>query len=82
MEELVIKIKDRRQRGFLLEILSKLDFVEVVQPENQPKAKKGKALTPDQQAFLDDLKEALRDVELHLGGLQQLPNARQALQTL
>jgi hypothetical protein len=82
MEELVIKIKDARQRNFLLEILRSLDFVEIVPQNHHPKIKGKSVLTPEQQLFVDDLKEAMQDVELHLSGKKILPKARQALQNL
>ncbi|MBK6995480.1 MAG: hypothetical protein KA138_12940 [Saprospiraceae bacterium] len=82
MEELVIKIKDARQRNFLLEILGSLDFIEIVPQNRLPKAKSKSVLTPEQQLFVDDLKEAIKDVDLHLSGKKILPNARQALQNL
>lgn len=82
MEELVIKIKDTRQRGFLLEILGQLDFVEIVPQKSRANIKGERVLNPEQQAFVNDLKEALHDVELHLSGKKLLPDARQALCSL
>lgn len=80
---MVITLKDARKRKFLLELLGELDFVEVAQSPNGKNAKKAKKkFTPEQQEFIDDLKQALLDVELHQQGKIQLKDAREFLKEL
>ena len=82
-EQLVIRLKDTRKRKFLLELLGELDFVEIVKSPNgerdtQPKKK----FTPEQQEFVDDLKESLRQVDLHLQGKIELQSADELIKEI
>ncbi len=75
MEQLVLKIKDSSKRNILLELLQQLDFVEISIPKVQKKTKA-------QQEFIDGMKDALNDVELHLQGKKQLQTAKDFLDEL
>ncbi len=75
MEQLVLKIKDSSKRNILLELLQQLDFVEISIPKVQKKTKV-------QQEFIDGMKDALNDVELHLQGKKQLQTAKDFLDEL
>lgn len=72
-EELVIRLKNKRKRKFLLELLDELDFVEVVKSPNGKNGKQTKQkFTPEQQEFIDGLKQSLQEVELHQQGKLKL----------
>lgn len=82
-EELVIRLKNKRKRKFLLELLDELDFVEVVKTTDKKNGKQPKQkFTPEQQEFIDGLKEALHEVDLHMQGKIELPDARELLKEL
>jgi hypothetical protein len=82
-EELVIRIKNRRKRKFLLELLDELDFVEVVESPNGKNGEQAKQkFTPEQQEFIEGLKRSLREVELHQQGKIELPTLKEVLDEL
>lgn len=86
--QLSIQVKDDSKIVFLLQLLRELDFVEVLsQSSNGPangtaKPAKKKKRTPEQQAFVDGLRESLEQVELHLQGKIKLRTAREAFAEL
>lgn len=75
-DQILITIKDRNKRNFLLELLKEFDFVEIelksAQEQNSVDTQKTTPLTPEQQDFVDGLKQALKDVQLHQQGKLKL----------
>ena len=57
-------------------------FMEVVKNLNFVKIRKEKKLNLHQQEFVDDLKNSLQEVELHLKGKIKLQSAREFLKEL
>ena len=82
MEEMVIKLKDKHKRDFLLQLLEELDFVEVVKIKSSKKKGDKKGLSPEQQEFVEGLTEALEEVELHRQGKIKLPTLKEVLSEL
>lgn len=81
--QFVIKLKDASKRKFFLELLGELDFVEVVKSPNGKNDKVPKEkFTPEQQEFIDGLKRALHEVELHQQGKIELPTLKEVLAEL
>lgn len=77
MREIVVKVPDE-QYSFLMKLLRNLSFVKA-EPVKQAKPKK---MTPEQQEWVDGMREALHEVELHQQGKIQLKSARQLLDEL
>jgi hypothetical protein len=67
MRKVLVKVPDEQYR-FLMKLLQSLSFVEA-EPVKAPKPKK---LTRPQQQWVDEMKEALHQVELHQQGEIQL----------
>ncbi|MFN4254230.1 MAG: hypothetical protein ACK4Q5_04420 [Saprospiraceae bacterium] len=83
MQQLILNIKDESQLPFLTELLAHFDFVEVLKPQNGNGQKRRKRkLTAAEQEFVDGLKQALREVELHQQGKIQLKTLREVLAEL
>jgi hypothetical protein len=75
MEQVIVKLKDSSKRNVLLALLQQLDFVEISIPKVRKKSKA-------QQEFIEGMKDALNDVELHLQGKKQLQSAKDFLNEL
>ena len=73
-DQILITIKDRNKQNFLLELLKEFDFVEIELKSAQDSVdtQKTTPLTPEQQDFVDGLKQALKDVQLHQQGKLKL----------
>lgn len=83
MKELLIQIHDENRVPFIIELLHEFDFVEIKTPQNgRAKKPRKKKFTPEQQEFIDDLKGALRDVELHMAGKLELQTIEEFLEEL
>lgn len=82
MQQLILNIKDESQLPFLTELLAHFDFVEVLKPQNGNGQKRKRKLTAAEQEFVDGLKQALREVELHQQGKIQLPTLEEVLAEL
>ena len=63
MREVLVKVPDEQYR-FLMKLLQNLSFVEA-KPVKLPKPRR---LTPAQQEWVDDMREALQQVEQHQRG--------------
>ena len=72
MEQLILNIKKKEKIPFLKELLKHMDFVEVVEPSKKEKKKK----------ILDDLEEAVEQVNLHKKGKAKLKSLQQVLDEL
>jgi hypothetical protein len=76
MEQIVIQLNDVSKKDFLIALLKELAFVEVLNLSSKvngttgTEAKLGKRLnlSPKKRALVEDIKEALREVELHEQG--------------
>ena len=77
MREVLVKVPDEQYR-FLMKLLQNLSFVEA-KPVKLPKPKK---LTPEQQEWVDDMREALQQVEQHQRGEIKLKSAWELLDEL
>lgn len=73
--EIIVKVPDNKVK-FFMELVNNLKFKVEVKSEAQP------TLTPEQQEWVDDLKEALHQVELHQQGKIKLKSARELLDEL
>ncbi len=73
MEQVIVNIKDISKRQFFLELLQEFDFVEIVSVRER---------TPEQQEFVEGVKSALQEVEMHLKGEKHLQNAKDFLDEL
>lgn len=82
MQQLILNIKDESQLPFLTELLAHFDFVEVLKPQNGNSQRRERKLTAAEQEFVDGLKQALREVELHQQGKIQLKTARELYQEI
>lgn len=69
MQRIVLDIPDNKFQ-FFIELINNLGFKEVMR------------LTKEQQKFIDDLKNSLKEVELHRQGKIKLQNARDFLNEL
>jgi hypothetical protein len=74
MKQLTLEIQDD-QYEFFMQLVNHLPFVKVV--ENTPKK-----LTKKQKAFVENLKSALKEVELHQEGKIQLKTLEQVIQEI
>ena len=87
MGHIIIQLKDEQKRTFFMELLENLDFVEVVPTPNGNAATgktkpKRKQLSPKKRALVEEIKEALREVELHEQGKIKLRTLDEALAEL
>jgi hypothetical protein len=74
MQRIVIDIPDNKI-DFFLELVKNLGFISEVKAE-------GKKLTRKQQEFIDDLKQSIKEVELHRQGKIKLQTASEFLNEL
>lgn len=70
--EIVVKVPDNKVE-FFMELVQNLKF------KAEPKTQAKRQLTPEQQEWVDDLKESLKQVELHQQGKIKLKSARELL---
>jgi hypothetical protein len=77
MREVLVKVPDEQYR-FLMELLRHLPFVEAEPVTAAPPGK----LTPAQQEWVDEMREALEQVELHQQGKIELKSAWDLLDEL
>ena len=87
MGQITVHLTDERKRAFFMELLENLDFVEVVPTANGKAASKQatpkrKQLSPKKRALVEEIKEALREVELHQQGKIKLRTLDEALAEL
>ena len=75
MTQVLLNVKNDEQLPFLMELLKRLEFIEVVPPT-----------IPTKQQQYDETKatlhRSLNDVELHLQGKIKLPTLKEALDEL
>ena len=67
--QLTINIPDQ-EVSFFRELIKRFHYREIVDEKTE-------SLTPEQEEFVQDLKDALRDVELYQAGKKQLKTAQQ-----
>ena len=67
--QLTIHIPDQ-EVSFFRELIKRFHYREIVDEKTE-------SLTPEQEEFVQDLKDALRDVELYQAGKKQLKTAQQ-----
>ena len=80
MKELLIQIHDENRVPFILELLHEFDFIEIKTPQNgRAKKPRKKKFTPEQQEFINGVKEALKEVELAEQGKIKLPTLEEFL---
>ena len=73
MEQLILNIKNKSKLNLLIELIKHLDFVEVAKaPKHTAKEKK----------ILDDLDQAVAQVNLHKKGKTKLKSLQQVLDEL
>lgn len=75
MEQIIIKIKDKKKIPFLKQLLKQMDFIEVVDPS----AKKRKSRKKE---ILDGIEESVEQVKLHLEGKIKLRPLHELLDEL
>lgn len=73
MSHLILNIKDQSKLSFLMEILKRMEFVEVVQSEKY---------TAKEKKILADLDKAVEQVKLHKAGKIKLKTIQQLLDEL
>lgn len=73
MQQLIIQVKDASKQQFLLTLLQEFDFVEIVNV---------KEFTPEKEAFVEGLRNALEEVDEHLKGKKSLQTANEFLNEL
>ena len=74
MKQIVLNIPDNKFQ-FFLELLSNFDYIKIAESKT-PK------LSAKQKEFVEDLKESLKEVELHRQGKIKLQTAREFLNEL
>jgi hypothetical protein len=74
MRQVTLQIPDS-QYGFFMELVKKLKFAKIASVP-------AKKLNPNQQEWVDGLKDALNEVELHMQGKIELPTLDEALNEL
>jgi hypothetical protein len=72
--QLTINIPDQ-EVSFFRELIKRFHYREIVNEKTE-------TLTPEQEEFVQDLKDALRDVELYQAGKKKLKTAREFLDEL
>ena len=75
MEQLILKIKNKRKMPFLKELLKHMDFVEVVEHP-------GKKLTAREKEILDGIEESVEFVKKHIKGEVKAKSFKQLLNEL
>lgn len=86
--EILVTLKDESRIDFLLELLRELDFVveakilPIGKKTNGKAVAKKKKLTKQQQEFVDEMREAFREMELHQQGKTQLKTLQELLDEL
>ncbi len=75
MEQIIIKIKDKKKIAFLKQLLKQMDFIEVVDSS----AKKRKSRKKE---ILDGIEESVEQVKLHLEGKIKLRPLHELLDEL
>ncbi len=75
MEELILKIKDKRKLPFLKKLLKLMDFVEVI---DRPARK----FTKKEKEILDGIEESVEEVKLHIAGKIKLRPIQELLDEL
>lgn len=75
MKQVTINIPDSKYK-FFIELVKSLDFTKV---EEQPSVKK---LNSKQKSFVGDVKQSLKEVELHQQGKIKLQSARDFINDL
>ncbi len=75
MEELILKIKDKRKLPFLKQLLKHMDFVEVI---DRP----AKKFTKREKEILDGIEESMEEVKLHIAGKIKLRPIQELLDEL
>ncbi|MEO8568230.1 MAG: hypothetical protein ABI419_03820 [Ginsengibacter sp.] len=75
MEQIIIKIKDKKKIPFLKQLLKQMDFIEVVDSS----AKKRKSRKKE---ILDGIEESVEQVKLHLEGKIKLRPLHELLDEL
>ena len=73
MEHIVLNITDRSKIGFLMEILKRLEFVEIVAPKN---------FTEKEHEILDNLESGIVQVKKHKLGQTKLRAIQDVLNEL
>ncbi|QDK83379.1 hypothetical protein EXU85_34155 [Spirosoma sp. KCTC 42546] len=74
--DILVKVPDNKVE-FFMELVQNLKF------KAEPRVKsKAKSFTPEQQEWINDLKESLEEVELHQQGKIKLKSARELLDEL
>ena len=73
MSHLILNIKDQSKLSFLMELLNRMEFVEVVEP---------KRFTSKEKKILADLDEAIDQVKLHQEGKIKLKTIQEVLDEL
>lgn len=73
MSHLILNIKDQSKLSFLMEILKRMEFVEVVQSEKY---------TAKEKKILADLDKAVEQVKLHKAGKIKLKTIQELLDEL
>lgn len=75
MEQLILKVKDKKKMPFLKQLLKHMDFVEVIE-------RPAKKLTAREKEILDDIEESVEQVKLHLAGKIKLRPLQELLDEL
>ncbi|MFN8255405.1 MAG: hypothetical protein U0W24_06930 [Bacteroidales bacterium] len=75
MEQILVKNIPENKLDFFLELVNSLGFTTEIKAEK-------KKLTRKQQEFVDGLKEALNEVELHMKGKKKLKALEELLNEL
>jgi hypothetical protein len=78
MRQILLTVPDE-QYAFMMKVLKSFAFEVKAKPIRAPKEKK---LTPAQQEWVDEMKEALEQVELHQQGKIKLKSAYDLLDEL
>ncbi len=73
MSHLILNIKDQSKLTFLMEILNRMEFVEVVEPNK---------FSPKEKKILADLDGAVDQVKLHQDGKIKLKTIQEVLDEL
>lgn len=74
MSQIILQLKDQNKLEYLMQLLSKLDFVEVVEPQSSVHEKA--------EVYQTGIKQALSEIEEHLAGNIKLQDAREFLEEL
>jgi hypothetical protein len=72
MAQFVIKLKDKKKKGFFLQLIQQLDFVELVKSTRNPK----------KAEFIRELIESFEEVKQHQKGSKKLQTLNQLLNEL